>query len=209
MILVASEGPTAILTHSFNIHGYHTYLHKTRKQIRYSYGLRDGRPEFDYRHRQDLLFFTASRPALRPIQAPIQWVPWTLSPGVKRPRHETDHLPPPSAEVKNGGAINHFLILLHGVVLNYLKEDNFTLHFHVASLSVFVSSPSREASYPEGVFIRSLSLLTVTIITLFEISNHCYATYFQQFEVNLRQTRRLGLQVGEHCFVVCISFDNH
>jgi hypothetical protein len=34
-------------------------------------------------------------------QPPIQWVPGTLSPGVKRPGREADHLPPTSAEVKN------------------------------------------------------------------------------------------------------------
>jgi hypothetical protein len=53
----------------------------------------------------NFLFFTASRPALRPIQPPIHWVPGALSPGVKRPGHEADHLPPSSAEVKKVGAI--------------------------------------------------------------------------------------------------------
>jgi hypothetical protein len=33
-------------------------------------------------------------------KSPIQWVPGTLSLGVKRPGRETDHSPPPSAEVK-------------------------------------------------------------------------------------------------------------
>jgi hypothetical protein len=45
---------------------------------------------------------TASRPALGPIQPPIQWV---LSPAVKRQGREADHSPPSSAKVKNGGAI--------------------------------------------------------------------------------------------------------
>jgi hypothetical protein len=44
--------------------------------------------------------FTVSRPALRPTQPPIQWVPGTLSPGVKRSGREGYHLPPSSAEVK-------------------------------------------------------------------------------------------------------------
>jgi hypothetical protein len=48
---------------------------------------------------------TASRPALRPTQPPIQWTPESLSPGVKRLGHEADHSPSFSAEVKNGGAI--------------------------------------------------------------------------------------------------------
>jgi hypothetical protein len=38
-------------------------------------------------------------------QPPIQWVPETFSPGVKRHVREADHSPRSSAEVKNGGAI--------------------------------------------------------------------------------------------------------
>jgi hypothetical protein len=40
-----------------------------------------------------------------PTQPLIQWVSGSLSLGVKRLGHETDHLPPSNAEVKNGGAI--------------------------------------------------------------------------------------------------------
>jgi hypothetical protein len=40
---------------------------------------------------------TASRPDLRPVQPPIQWVPAAISSGVTRPGRE--------AEVKNGGAM--------------------------------------------------------------------------------------------------------
>jgi hypothetical protein len=36
----------------------------------------------------------------RPTQPPIQWVPGTLSLGVKQMWREADHSPPPSAEVK-------------------------------------------------------------------------------------------------------------
>jgi hypothetical protein len=43
-----------------------------------------------------------SRPALRPTQPPVQWVPGVLSPGVKaRPGRDADHSPLPSAEVVN------------------------------------------------------------------------------------------------------------
>jgi hypothetical protein len=49
----------------------------------------------------DPLFSTASRPALRPTQPPIQWGPRCLSLGIKRPERESDHSPPFSAEVKN------------------------------------------------------------------------------------------------------------
>jgi hypothetical protein len=51
------------------------------------------------------LFPTTSRLALGPTQSPIQWVMGTISPGIKRPGHETNHSPPSSAKVKNGGAI--------------------------------------------------------------------------------------------------------
>jgi hypothetical protein len=46
------------------------------------------------------LFTTASRTALGPTQLPIQWVPGTLSLGVKCSGREADHSTPSSAEVK-------------------------------------------------------------------------------------------------------------
>jgi hypothetical protein len=42
----------------------------------------------------------SSRPALRPTQSSIQWIPAAVSPGVKRPRREADHSPPTSADIK-------------------------------------------------------------------------------------------------------------
>jgi hypothetical protein len=51
------------------------------------------------------LFSRAFMPALEPTQPPIQWVPITLSRGLKRPGREADHSPPPNAEFKNGGVI--------------------------------------------------------------------------------------------------------
>jgi len=47
------------------------------------------------------LFTTASKPALKPIQPPIQWVIGALSLGVKRAVREADHSLPSCAEVKN------------------------------------------------------------------------------------------------------------
>jgi hypothetical protein len=44
-------------------------------------------------------FATESRLALGPTQPPIQWLSGALSPWVKRSERETDHRPPPSAEV--------------------------------------------------------------------------------------------------------------
>jgi hypothetical protein len=68
----------------------------------YSYGLGDlcsisGSVRF---------LFTATRLTLGPTQPPIQWVPGTVSPGVKLQRHEADHSPPSSAKVKKDGAIS-------------------------------------------------------------------------------------------------------
>jgi hypothetical protein len=47
-----------------------------------------------------VLCSTRSRPALRATQLPIQWLPGTLYPEVKRPGREADHSSPSSAEVK-------------------------------------------------------------------------------------------------------------
>jgi hypothetical protein len=47
-----------------------------------------------------ILFTTASRTALWSTQPLIQWVPGTLSLGVRWPGREADHSPPSSAEVK-------------------------------------------------------------------------------------------------------------
>jgi hypothetical protein len=66
---------------------------------------------------RDILFSTASRPALEPTQS-IQWVPRMHSPGVKRQRLEADHSVPYSAEVKTGGVIPPLQICLQGVVHN-------------------------------------------------------------------------------------------
>jgi hypothetical protein len=57
----------------------------------YSAGLQADR---GFESRQGLgifLFTTVSRPALGPIQPPIQWVTGALSLGVKRPERETGH----------------------------------------------------------------------------------------------------------------------
>jgi hypothetical protein len=83
------------------------------------YGLRAGRPEFDSRLMQtSFIFFTASRPALGPTKPHIQWVPVALSLGVKRSGRETDHSPPYSAKVWNGGSVPPLPIRLHAVMLN-------------------------------------------------------------------------------------------
>jgi hypothetical protein len=49
---------------------------------------------------KNFLFSTWSRPALGPIQARIQCILGTLSPGVMRPGREADYSPPASSKVK-------------------------------------------------------------------------------------------------------------
>jgi hypothetical protein len=66
-----------------------------------------------------LLFSTVSRPALRPIQPPIQWVPQELSLGIKQPGREVDHSPPSSIEAKKAWTYTFIPpIRLHGMVLS-------------------------------------------------------------------------------------------
>jgi hypothetical protein len=60
--------------------------------------IRDSSPDSGMRI---YLFTTMSRLALGPSQPPVQWVQGALSLGVKWLRHEADHSPPSSAEVKN------------------------------------------------------------------------------------------------------------
>jgi hypothetical protein len=69
-------------------------------------------------------FSTASIPAL----GPTQWVPGTLSPGVKQPVSEAARSPSTSAEVKNGGAVSALPTRFHGMVLTYLSTGT-TLPF--------------------------------------------------------------------------------
>jgi hypothetical protein len=60
------------------------------------------------------LFATASRPALGPTQAPIQWVPGALYLGVKLPGREAD-----SVKIKECVELYlHSPIHLHGVMVS-------------------------------------------------------------------------------------------
>jgi hypothetical protein len=88
--------------------------------IALGYGLDDGVLGFDSRRGLEIfLFTTVSRMSLAPTQPRIQWVPGTLSLGVKRPGREADHSHPSSAEVKNAWRYTSIPpIRLHGVVLS-------------------------------------------------------------------------------------------
>jgi hypothetical protein len=62
---------------------------------------------------------TASRPALRPTQPPIQQRPGALSRGIKELEHEAEHSLPSNAEVKNEWSYTSIPpIRLHDVVLS-------------------------------------------------------------------------------------------
>jgi hypothetical protein len=90
--------------------------------IALGYGLDDR----GFESRQELgnvLFTTASRPALGPTHPPIQWVIGALSLGVKWPEREAYNSSPPSAEAKNAWSYTSTTsIRLHGVVLSYSTE---------------------------------------------------------------------------------------
>jgi hypothetical protein len=70
---------------------------------------------------------TAFRPALVSIQPPIQWVPGSLSRGVKQPGREADHSPPSSTEVKRMHgtipALPHYAFIIH----TYSRREQDTL----------------------------------------------------------------------------------
>jgi hypothetical protein len=67
----------------------------------YNGGLQAGELGFDSQQGQEIfLYFTVSRPALRPTQPPVQWVP-----GVGWLGHEAGHSSPSSDKVKNDVAI--------------------------------------------------------------------------------------------------------
>jgi len=67
-------------------------------RIQYSDYLRVGRPGFDFRQGQGPFSHVHIHTGSRPTNPPIQWVPGALSPGVKQPGREADHLPPSLAE---------------------------------------------------------------------------------------------------------------
>jgi hypothetical protein len=84
---------------------WHNGWHSKHLRSRYSDKLWAGWPRGRSSNpgRINNIFFTSSRVALESTQPHIQWVPWTLSTGVKRPGCESDHSPPASAEIKKMG----------------------------------------------------------------------------------------------------------
>jgi len=74
---------------------------------------------------------TASWLALGPTQPPIQWVPGTLSLGVKRPEREAAHSHVSSAEVKNAWSYisTPQFVLMSWCLIQYRDNIKFTLLF--------------------------------------------------------------------------------
>jgi hypothetical protein len=106
--------------------------------------LRAVRQGFNSRQGQGLfLFVTASRPALRLTQPPIQWVPGTLTPEVKQLWREADHLPPSSAEVKNAWSYTSTLPYSFMACCLVEHRGNFTfiLPYHQYEESGYVPDP--------------------------------------------------------------------
>jgi hypothetical protein len=98
-------------------------------------------------------YTTASRRALGPTQPPIQWVPGTLSLGVKRQGREADHSPPSSAEVKE-----RVKLYLHspntspwrGAQLKH--RDNFAFTFYKFRMYILQIDKRRAPGFHNDIF---------------------------------------------------------
>jgi hypothetical protein len=77
----------------FNITLPFTIAGVVKSVYRLGYGLEDLAGKMRY-----FLFATASRPALGATQPPVQWVPGSLPPGLKRTECEPGHLRLSSAD---------------------------------------------------------------------------------------------------------------
>jgi hypothetical protein len=87
------------VTSPTHVKAWHSFEHVIRTGNRL-----DGRGSIPGRDKI-FLFFIVSRQVMEITQPPVQWVPGTISPGIKRAGREADHSPPSSAEDKNGRSI--------------------------------------------------------------------------------------------------------
>jgi hypothetical protein len=82
------------------------------------------------------LFTTASRPALGPIQPPIQWIQESLSLGVKLPGREADHSLPSSAELNNAWSYTSITPHAFEVLCSVIKKQWYNLNADGRIISV-------------------------------------------------------------------------
>jgi hypothetical protein len=75
-------------------------------------------------------------------QPPIKWIQEALSPGVKRPGREAEHLPVSSAEVKKTWIYTSIPLYAFMAYCLLRYSDNFTFTFYIYG-SLFVESNKR------------------------------------------------------------------
>jgi hypothetical protein len=128
--------------------------------------------EFDSRRGLgSFLFSTAFRPALGPMQPPIQWIPGALSLVVKRPGREADHSlllpgsrtsgaipPPPSTSSWRGTQLSTRTTLS-------LHPRNTDSHCRVVIYFVLLLQQSWYLSKPYAVWLVTIPKLTLEIST--------------------------------------------
>jgi hypothetical protein len=105
---------------------------------------------FDSRRRLGIfVFITAYRTALGPTQPPVQWVPGSLSLGVKLAGREADHSPPSSAEVKQCVVLYFHSPNTPSESGAQLKHrDSFTLLYHSAHSNPVLIFRLKPSPYP-------------------------------------------------------------
>jgi hypothetical protein len=101
---------------------------------------------------REFFLATASRPALRPTQPPIQWVSRALSSRVKQQKHEADHSSPSSAEVTNVLSYTstpQYIFMEWSLIKHriYFHGDNFINNIRIPRY-VYVSSTVYRLSNP-------------------------------------------------------------
>jgi hypothetical protein len=102
-------------------------VHGTCSSVSLETRLRNGRPGFSSRQGQCRDYSLRHRVQidLGPTQPPIKWIPGDRTPGIKWPRREADHSPPPDVEVKNNWS---YICTLHYVFIVCLIKRVMRLH---------------------------------------------------------------------------------
>jgi len=106
------------------------------------------------------LFTTVSRPALRPTELPIQFVPGYNALGIKRSERETEHLPTSIAEVKECVELYlHSPIRLHAQLIAQGQPLflPYTLLYYRSVAINLLQSNSRNGSFSAGLSYSSVN----------------------------------------------------